>query len=72
MGPVIFDNNVLRKCSGGYQNCVAHRILEAEARSNKSFYSLQRFVAAADVRIFVAEIITVTACNFSRNKGNLV
>lgn len=72
MGLDIFDNNVLRKYSSGYQNCVAQRILEAEALSSKSFYSLQRFVAAADVHIFVAEIIAVTACSFSRNKGNSV
>lgn len=68
MGLDIFDKNVLRKCSSDYQNCVAHRILEAKAMSSKSFSSLQRFVAAADVQIFVAEIIAVTACNFSWNK----
>lgn len=72
MGLDIFDKNVLRKYSSGYQNCVAHRILEAEALSSKSFYSLQRFVAAADVHIFIAEIIAVTACNFSRNTGSSV
>lgn len=66
----IFDKNVLRKYSRGYQNCVAHRILEAEALRSKSIYSLQRFVAAAYVQILVSEIIVVTACNFSENKRN--
>lgn len=70
MGLDIFDKNFLRKYSSRYQNCVAQRILEAKALSSKSFYSLQRFVSAADVQIFVSEIIAVTACNFYENKGN--
>lgn len=72
MGLDIFDKDVLMNYRSDYQNCDAYRILEAEALSCKSFYSLQRFVAAADAQIFVAEIIAITACNFSRNKGNSV
>lgn len=32
MGTGFFFFNILTKCSNGYQKCVSHRILEAEAQ----------------------------------------